>query len=397
MQDVASKGPFKRVLLTGDAAFGKSTVLRVLTQVACNDYFNGTGNAVPLPIYAPLQQSGGEKSEIRRWAYSSPDHRGPLLDAFMKEWARAANEYIGRDAVSIGWLEDHFQKHPTLLIIDSLDELLLAVAPLELVNIQNMMGDLNLRYGGNPRLTVVLGVRYTQRNIEKLVGLVEGRIRLLPLDEPSTWKSSRGLSDYLTTVRIESVRRLFFNPLIASALGARQSLHPAVAPEQAPSSGGDGPGASGKFDLRLLPSIDDANSLPKAGRSLIIVADVNKLLYFRIFDSSSDMVVDVNGTRLPGQARRIDDLASQLATLWPPHMLTGDENRASSTLSCRSSATSHSSPRMPRSSTLRSPSTSATAASTRSRTGRETSSSWGDGARPWNSSHSSSSPAGIRY
>jgi len=87
------------------------------------------------------------------------------------------------------------------------------------------------------------------------------------------------------------------------------------------------------FDLRLMSSLFHVSSIPTEGKALIIVAEVNNVLYFRIIDGDGKVVVDTNEQRLmgqpmrnlrqlTGQARQIEDLRKQLESLWPPHELT---------------------------------------------------------------------------
>ena len=62
--------------------------------------------------------------------------------------------------------------------------------------------------------------------------------------------------------------------------------------------------------------------------NLIIVAAVNNVLHFHIFDGDGKVVVDTNEKRLTEQARQIEDLRKQLVSLWPPHELTrSDKDR----------------------------------------------------------------------
>ena len=76
------------------------------------------------------------------------------------------------------------------------------------------------------------------------------------------------------------------------------------------------------FDLRLMSSVNDVSGIPTAGKSLIIVAAVNNVLHFRIFDGDGKVVVDTDEKRLTEQARQIEDLRKRLESLWPPHELT---------------------------------------------------------------------------
>ena len=87
-------------------------------------------------------------------------------------------------------------------------------------------------------------------------------------------------------------------------------------------------GAPIGFDLRLMSSVKDVSSVPTKGEDLVIVAAVNNVLHFRIFDGDGKVVVDTDEQRLPDQARQIEDLRKQLESLWPPHELTrSDKDR----------------------------------------------------------------------
>ena len=82
------------------------------------------------------------------------------------------------------------------------------------------------------------------------------------------------------------------------------------------------------FDLRLMSPLNDIRGIPTEGENLIIVADVNHVLQFRLFDADGKMVVDTDQKRLAEQARQIEDLRKQLESLWPPHELTrSDKDR----------------------------------------------------------------------
>ena len=82
------------------------------------------------------------------------------------------------------------------------------------------------------------------------------------------------------------------------------------------------------FDLRLMSSLNDVSGIPTEGKNLIIVAAVDNVLHFRIFDGDGKVVVDTDEKRLTEQARQIEDLRKQLESLWPPHELTrSDKDR----------------------------------------------------------------------
>jgi hypothetical protein len=79
------------------------------------------------------------------------------------------------------------------------------------------------------------------------------------------------------------------------------------------------------FELRLMSALDDVSGIPTEGLNLIIVATVDQVLHFRIFDRDGKMVVDKGEKRLTERVQPIEDLRNQLESLWPPHELTGKE------------------------------------------------------------------------
>ena len=87
-----------------------------------------------------------------------------------------------------------------------------------------------------------------------------------------------------------------------------------------------------RCDLQLMSSVNDVSGIPTAGNNLIIVAVVNHLLHFRMFDGEGEVAVDTDEKKLMEQARRlteqaqqIEGLRKQLESLWPPHELTKSE------------------------------------------------------------------------
>jgi len=79
------------------------------------------------------------------------------------------------------------------------------------------------------------------------------------------------------------------------------------------------------FDLRLIPLVRDVNDIDNSGTNLVVVAKVQEVLYFRIFDVNGNIVVNTDEKRLSNQAGPIADLKRQLESLWPHHQLTRSE------------------------------------------------------------------------
>ncbi|WP_422931769.1 hypothetical protein [Singulisphaera sp. PoT] len=72
------------------------------------------------------------------------------------------------------------------------------------------------------------------------------------------------------------------------------------------------------LNLKLISSLNDVTEIPIFAKSTIIIADVDHVLYFRVFNADGKAVVDTSERELPDKAREIAAIRSQLETLWPP-------------------------------------------------------------------------------
>jgi RNA polymerase sigma factor (sigma-70 family) len=79
-------------------------------------------------------------------------------------------------------------------------------------------------------------------------------------------------------------------------------------------------GYAGAGELRLMPNVNDLNSLPSAGKRLFIVADLNHALHLRMFDLEGKMVLDSDAKRFT--STWVEYLQKLVPRLWPPHELT---------------------------------------------------------------------------
>jgi hypothetical protein len=79
-------------------------------------------------------------------------------------------------------------------------------------------------------------------------------------------------------------------------------------------------GQINEVELRLMPKVNDLSALPPAGKNLIIVADLNPVLYLRLFDVHGKMVLDSDVKRFTNTWAEY--LRQLVPRLWPPHELT---------------------------------------------------------------------------
>jgi hypothetical protein len=82
------------------------------------------------------------------------------------------------------------------------------------------------------------------------------------------------------------------------------------------------------FELRLIPSANDVSEIPTGCKAQVIIAAIDRVLHFRVFDDEGKQIADLAETRLPQHARVVEDLKTQLAIFWPPHRLESGEVRS---------------------------------------------------------------------
>ena len=92
------------------------------------------------------------------------------------------------------------------------------------------------------------------------------------------------------------------------------------------SAGSDG------YDLQLIHSINDLAAIPKMKKSTVILADVDRVLHFRIFDRDGNVLVDIDEDKLNDDSPRKEELRNEIAelknrleSLRPPHELTSGD------------------------------------------------------------------------
>jgi hypothetical protein len=77
-------------------------------------------------------------------------------------------------------------------------------------------------------------------------------------------------------------------------------------------------------DLQLT-KVSNVSGIPTSGNNLIIVASVNNVLHFEIFDNKGNSVIKTDETKLTAKAGLVADLKKQLENVWPPNTITEKE------------------------------------------------------------------------
>jgi tetratricopeptide (TPR) repeat protein len=76
----------------------------------------------------------------------------------------------------------------------------------------------------------------------------------------------------------------------------------------------------------LLPDLKEVSQIPSKGQNQFILADVNHVLHFRLFDLEGRAIVDTDEKRLKEKAGQIGDLRDLIQKLRPPHKISQAEN-----------------------------------------------------------------------
>jgi hypothetical protein len=82
------------------------------------------------------------------------------------------------------------------------------------------------------------------------------------------------------------------------------------------------------FNLNLLPPQPNLGGLPTAGTAVIILAEVQTVLHFRVFDATGDMIVDTDASAFPNRAESIKDLDAQYNQLLAAGTVTPQNQRS---------------------------------------------------------------------
>jgi hypothetical protein len=82
-----------------------------------------------------------------------------------------------------------------------------------------------------------------------------------------------------------------------------------------------------RCELQLMLDVHDAGEIPTEGKNLLILADVDGMLHFRVFEGHGKVDEDTDELKLTNQARKIEDLWKQLESVRPPHELSKKKKR----------------------------------------------------------------------
>jgi hypothetical protein len=82
-----------------------------------------------------------------------------------------------------------------------------------------------------------------------------------------------------------------------------------------------------RCELQLMFDANDTGEIPQDGKNLLVLAEVDGLLHFRVFEDHGKIDEDTDETKLTDQARKIEELRNQLELVRPPHEVSKKQKR----------------------------------------------------------------------
>jgi hypothetical protein len=213
---------FRTFVVSGEAGVGKSTALRAISRRLAIRFQQASSPEDLLPITLPLQQV---TVPVASFASSTTEAADNLLRHLLAYWCTWVSGLAEENQITIEWLDDWLQKHPSVLILDGLDEFFVNNVGIDSELIGRVLNSYGRRLRSKPDAahthTAVLAIRNSYPGhthfatraayffiIEKLT--TEQAILLYPEMEEALWR-----------LQGTSVLAVLLTPLILSWLGPR--------------------------------------------------------------------------------------------------------------------------------------------------------------------------------
>jgi hypothetical protein len=206
-------------IVTGDAGVGKSTVLRTVARDLCLDYLKRPWENPPIAILMPLQLFILRRDDIDEVS-SNPGGMGLWL-RIAQHWCGVANDARSPDLMSVPWLVEKLKGRAIALILDSLDEFLTNNGEVGMSAFRELLRELSRSYGGNHRLTVLVGVRSSQPGLESLATDSNHLFEVLRMTLSQAVRFFPEAAAAMDGLESRDLQRLLLTPLILAQLGPR--------------------------------------------------------------------------------------------------------------------------------------------------------------------------------
>jgi len=204
-----------RIVVTGAAGVGKSTLLRIFAQDLAAAFFNQASPRTFLPM---LFHTQNWRPTVATSETTDPD--GHLVDAFIlsmaSDWAELTFPVECGTDTKDRFL-DRLKHGQIVLVLDSIDEFLANNPIYRLVHIRQILDFIDMR-AKNSSLRIIVGIRNSVRKIENLATEESNVLEIGPLSVQEARMFFGGVDTWLAKLIGQGLRNLFLTPLILTAL-----------------------------------------------------------------------------------------------------------------------------------------------------------------------------------
>ncbi|MCK5921537.1 MAG: hypothetical protein KAG66_11395, partial [Methylococcales bacterium] len=196
----------RKLLVTGAAGVGKSSVLRHISAKLGLNYLARPGTTTLLPLLIPMQQI----------TVSEPGDSSYTWNMMWQWWLDWGKSLHPEANCSREWLEDQFRSNPVVVILDGLDDFLQNHKSVGFSSIVQLLRETEARYIDNPNLSIVIGIRNTLQGIEKLVDHPRDIHEIQHLSVAQAKKTYPSCQHWIETIEDPELMDFILTPLILS-------------------------------------------------------------------------------------------------------------------------------------------------------------------------------------
>jgi len=196
----------RKLLVTGAAGVGKSSVLRHISAKLGLNYLDRPGTATPLPLLIPMQQI----------TVSEPGDSTYTWDMMWQWWLNWGKSLHPEANCSREWLEDQFRNNSVVVILDGLDDFLQNHKSVGFSSIVQLLRETEARYVDNANLSIVIGIRNTLQGIDRLVDHPRDIHEIQHLTVAQAKKIYPSCQQWIESIEDPELMEFILTPLILS-------------------------------------------------------------------------------------------------------------------------------------------------------------------------------------
>lgn len=196
----------RKLLVTGAAGVGKTSVLRQVAWQLGIAYLAAPGSPNPLPLLIPMQQI----------TVTDPNESNYNWDRLWQWWIRWGVSLAPEMNWSQDWLEAQIHSSRVAVILDGLDDFLHIHKSIGFSTIVKVMRETEARYAENPNLSIVIGIRNTLQGIERLVNDPRDIHEILRLSMEQAKQAYPACRDWIGQIHDRELMDFVLTPLILS-------------------------------------------------------------------------------------------------------------------------------------------------------------------------------------